>query len=239
MRTLESLALWAEKDLLTEQGRSDWGFLGYVRCTFDSGKVIRDDSAWQQTDAVASFELDELLYSLATAENGFVLHSAQDMFNFCRPRLHDHIPYSFNRECWGFRYLTDEYAWFIGCTPWNERCHFTVYCYVREKIFGTLAKERGLPESCHGVLRYTGERIRIRFGDSEFESFPQYGGNATENRRFASEQNSTKGLTTEQVAAMENGVVFGWESPYANVRNYDKDGHFAVSEEQERGGWRR
>lgn len=239
MRTLESLAMWVEKDLLTEQGRKDYGFLGYVRCTFESEKVIRDNSAWQQTDPMASFELDELVYTLATAENGFILHSVQDMFNYCRPRLHDHIPYSFNRECWGFRILTDGYVWYIACTPWNERCHFTVYCYVREKLFGALAKDRGLPENCYGVLRYTGERILIRFGDSGFESFPQFGGNASENRRFASEQNKEKKLTTEQVAAMEQGVIFGWDSPYANVSNYDKDGHFVMPEETEKGGWRR
>ena len=29
---------------------------------------------------------------------------------------------------------------------------------------------------------------------------------------------------------MENGSVYGWDTPMADVRNYDKDGHYFPQE---------
>ena len=95
-----------------------------------------------------------------------------------------------------------------------------------------LAKEKGLPEFCYGVLKYTGERILIRYGEDLYDSFPQYGGNMVENREYATEQNQALNLTIEQVAAMENGVIFGWDTPVANPKYYDENGHFYVPVEE-------
>ena len=95
-----------------------------------------------------------------------------------------------------------------------------------------LAKDKGLPETCYGVLKYTGERILIRYGEDLYDSFPQYGGNMVENRAYANEQNEALNLSIEQVAAMENGVIFGWDTPVANPKNYDENGHFYVPVEE-------
>jgi hypothetical protein len=37
---LESLALWAEKDLLTEEGNENIGFLSAVRLWFENGTLM-------------------------------------------------------------------------------------------------------------------------------------------------------------------------------------------------------
>lgn len=237
MRRLEPLALWDERELFTEQGKKERGFLGYIRCCFifDDSTVQKDDSEWSNTDPVIEYELEDMLHILATEDEGYVLKSPQDMTNFCRERLHDHIPYSFNRECWGFRYLTEDRVWYLALTPWNERQHFTVYGYDRAALMGGMAKERNLPENCYGVLRFTGERIFIRFGASGFESFPQFGGNISESRAFANEKNADAKLTAGQVAAMENGVIYGWDTPLAVPGNYDKEGHFMMPEDNKGG----
>ena len=97
-----------------------------------------------------------------------------------------------------------------------------------------LAELRGLPENCYGVNPYTGERIRVRFGADAFESFPQYGADKEVNRKFANEQNSIAGITNAQVSAMVNGIIYGWETPMADVKNYDENGYFEVVGKEER-----
>ena len=99
-------------------------------------------------------------------------------------------------------------------------------------LMTALAARVGLPERCYGVQLFTGERILIRYGEDSYELFPQYGCNATENRKHATERNRELDVTPAQVAAMENGSVYGWDTPMADVRNYDKDGHYFPMEEQ-------
>ena len=31
---------------------------------------------------------------------------------------------------------------------------------------------------------------------------------------------------------MENGVIFGWDTPVANPKNYDENGHFFIPVEE-------
>ena len=81
-------------------------------------------------------------------------------------------------------------------------------------LMSALAKAKGLPETCYGVMLYTGECIRIRFGADRYESLPQFSNKALENRGYANEQNEASGITPTQVAAMENGVIYGWDTPY-------------------------
>lgn len=55
-----------------------------------------------------------------------------------------------------------------------------------------------------------------------------------DNRRFADEQNQALNLSAEQVSAMENGVIYGWDTPAADPGNYDENGHFYVPVEEPR-----
>jgi hypothetical protein len=237
---LESLALWDEKSLFTEQGETEKGFIGWLKGSFDEDRLILSDMVMSGDNIcpMIRYELESLGIFLTSEDAEYMLRSVSDLNGFCRVKLHDHIPYSFNRECWGFRVLTEDYAWYIALTPWNPARVVTIYCYVRKVLMSSLAKAKGLPEYCHGVLKYTGERILIRFGADIYDSFPQYGSNTVENREYANEQNSALGLTVEQVAAMENGVIYGWDTPMSNPVNYDESGHFYIPTEEVK-GWRR
>ena len=89
-----------------------------------------------------------------------------------------------------------------------------------------LARRRGLPEGCYAVLRCTGERIYIRYGADTYDVFPQYGRKMTENLTYAMEQNAQLGITLQQMSAMEGGVIYGWETPMANIHYYNEEGHY-------------
>lgn len=197
---LERLALWAEKSLFTEQGETDKGFVGWLKGNFGTGELsLSDMEPAGDGDRMLRYEIESLCIFLASESAGYMLRALADLKAFCRDKVHDHIPYAFNRECLGFRVLTDDYAWYIALTPWNAKRQFCFYCYDRKALMTALAKEKGLPESCYGVLKYTGERIRIRYGEDMYESFPQYGGNMVENRAFADEQNAETHLTKRAI----------------------------------------
>ena len=233
---LEHLALWEERYLFTEQGEPEKGFIGWFKGYFDEDRLVFPDMVMLgEADEMIRYELNSLCMFLVSESAGYMLRTLSDMTAFCRDKLHDHIPYSFNRECWGFRILTDEYAWYIALTPWNDKRQLSVYCYDRHKLMSYLAKQKGLPEYCYGILKYTGERMIIRYGEDGYESFPQYGGNATENRKYAAEQNKALKVTDEQVAAMEKGVIFGWDTIVADPHNYDENGYFCVPENATKG----
>ena len=224
--TLEALKLWAEKDLLMDDGKPELGFIGYFKGLFtahglDFSPVLLCPDSMELQAAFSM--LTRFLQS--EAAHGVLLDKLR-METFCRDRLHDHIPYSFNRECWGFRILTDRYAWYLACTPWNEKRQFAIYCYDRATLMAALASMRGLPESCYGVLPFTGERIRIRFGEDRYEDFPQYGADQTANRQYAEDQNAPLGIPPQQMAAMENGAIYGWDTPMADPNHYDEGGHY-------------
>lgn len=223
---LESLKMWAEKDLLLEEGREEYGFLGFIKGILSDKEMRCETHMRIAVGAELRYEYERILLFLQSEEAGFVLLDIPSMNRYCADRLHDHVPYSFNRECWGFRIVNEGYVWYLGCTPWNEKKSFTLFCYDRKKLMEALSRDKGLPESCYGTLSFTGERIRIRFGEDQYESFPQYGCNITENKAFAEEQNKPFRITAAQVAAMENGSIYGWDTPMAEPKNYDDGGHF-------------
>ena len=37
---------------------------------------------------------------------------------------------------------------------------------------------------------------------------------------------------------MVNGIIYGWETPMADVKNYDENGYFEIAEKEERKGKR-
>ena len=233
---LESLKLWVEKDLLSEEGNADYGFLGFISGVFANDDIEYNTTAISDYSVDFQYEFSTLIRFLQSEAAEYFIRDLKSMTRYCDDRFHDHIPYPFNRECWGFRVLTEKYAWYIGCTPWNERRHFSIYCYDRNILMNMLANDRGLPAACYGVLRFTGERIYIRFGEDSFDAFPQYGGNSIANKDFAREQNQTRGVSFAQQVAMENGVIFGWDTPVADPTNYDENGHWYISTHQGKGG---
>jgi hypothetical protein len=43
------------------------------------------------------------------------------MSDYCRSHPHARVPYKFNRECWGFRVLTNKYAWYVSMYSLERR----------------------------------------------------------------------------------------------------------------------
>jgi len=228
---VEGLTLWDETDLYENKHTKDYGYLG------EGYGFFTGDALSFCSECSDSEELNEVIDFLQSEDAGYILKSQQSLQNYCDSHLHDHIPYHFNCECWAFRVMTESNVWYLFCTPWNERKAFFLHGFVREPLFAAFSAERGLPESCVGVLPFSGERIRIRFGDGELERFPQFGANMEENKIWADEQNKTRKITIEQQRAMENGAVYGWEKPVALPQNYDKDGFYSPGEEMTKTTW--
>ena len=227
---LESLDLWEEQDLFRERKRDELGFIGSVRIRFSDGETMIDSSALPEQEGLYCV-CDEFFSFLSSEQGGYLFKSRAAMEAFCEDHFRSHIPYSFNRECLGFRILTDDFAFYIACTPWNEKCEAVVYVYDRHLLMTALASKHRLPESCFGVLPYTGERIRIRFGMREVERFPQYGCNTLENSVFADNENKISKVSKRQRCAMECGVMYGWHHPLADPAGYDEEGNFVGKDE--------
>lgn len=227
---LESIAIWDEKELFYDTAAENplYGLHGSFRGCFSDTGILQTkyEQAGGQNRREVEQQFSFLCHFLMSESGAYLFRSQKDMEYYCAEHLHDHVLYPFNRECWGFRVFDGDYAWYIACTPWNRGRQFTVYCYDRKVLMTELARRRGLPEGCHAVLKFTGERIYIRFGADSFEVFPQYGGKMSENLAYAIEQNEPQGITVRQMAAMEGGAVYGWETPMASILNYDEEGHF-------------
>lgn len=226
---LEKIALWIEQTLFAEQENSKLGYLGFVRGVFGDEKLDINASGFNM-GSETQYEYETLLCFLSSELGHYLFKSKSAMEAYCREHLQCHIPYSYNRECWGFRVLTDNRIWYIACTPWNEKKQFCIYAYDRSVLMRELAKSRELPEVCYALNPFDGTRIRIRFGEVGFEEFPQYGTNKQENEKYVTEQNKELKVSKPQTSAMVCGVIYGWESPLSSPLNYDKDGYYAPQE---------
>ncbi len=229
---LESLAIWDEKELFEESRGSDKGYRGYAKYIFEGEGITLRADRMKFISIEEQRELEELFIFLKKPEAGFLLRSLADMTVCCEDKMNDHIPYSFDRECYGFRVIGDGITWYISCTVWNERCHFTIYAYGREAIRKHLAGKRGLPDFCHGIYPFTGEQITICFGERSFLRFPQFGGNVSVNEQRVNEENKRLKVTKAQRSAMENGIIYGWDTPAAKVENYDSEGRYCPEEKE-------
>lgn len=231
---LDSIALWDETKLFFEQGSREIGFMGYLKCIFTEDTVKVSSDCLSPITPDDKYDLENLFRFLETEDGGFLLRSLSDMISYCEKHSRNHIPYPFDRECFGFRVMDEGIVWYISCTPWNERCHFAVYGYMRDSLFSAMSKVKGLPTMCYGVLGFTGERIKIYYGVREVERFPQYGGDGNANSRYADEENSKMKVTKAQRSAMENGALFGWDTPMSEVSDYNKDGQYCPGEEKKK-----
>ena len=225
----ESLALWEEKNLFDERTDNAKGYMGCIRGAFEENIRRLENVAWlKKIDDTMSFhsEFEALFHFLESEKANFILRSISDADIFCKSSLHDHIPCPFNRERWGWRVLTDKYIWYVALTPWNPKCQFMLYCYYRNMLMNYLAKKKSLPEICYCLLKYTGEIILVQYGTYTYSVLSQYGRNALKNRIIANELNNALQISVAQSAAMENGLIFGWDTPVADPSNYDEEGYY-------------
>ena len=228
---LEELKLWRERELLCEEIPKEYGLLGVIYGVFRDGTI---DCA---TDFPMGFNKDiqcefGKLVSYLQNEGEYFLKDLDRLTAYCKARPHAHVPYKFSRECWGFRVLTDRFAWYISCTPWNDGRHFTVYSYDREILMTQLAEEKGLPCECCAVLPFTGERIIIRYGADSYTVCSENDETADCNKIIVMAQNGMYGASKAQVSAMLNGVLYGWDTPMADPKRYDENGYLKPNDER-------
>ena len=221
---LESAKLKEEKDLFftMENETKDYGCIGHLRGDFGTGKEfwttwfpntcheLNDDHFKTIFDAV----INEL------RKDGQVLSGRCNMFNYAHTKHDCKLTESIYKDsAWGFRILTQDYAFYLNCTPVHGDYNFYCYCFDKSKLMNKLAADRGLPTFCYGSLPTEGKLIRIDFAESGYTPVRN-----DESNKTAKEMNEKIGVTPAQAEAMLAGSMFGWNVPAANPKNYDKDG---------------
>lgn len=81
-----------------------------------------------------------------------------------------------------------------------------------------------LPEKCYGVLPSTNELIMIKRGEKGY--YPQNPENTPWSAENVDTLNERMGISKGQRIAMQNGSMFGWDTPSANPDNYDGNGNW-------------
>lgn len=172
---LERTVLWAEKDLFLEDGDPAIGFLGFLHGCFGENGLQTDENLPETVRA----EYAEVLHFLCSPDARRILFGKVQMEGYCRNRRKSHVPMAFGRECWGFRILNENLAWYLACTPWNDRRQFSLFVYDRMTLMTALAARVGLPERCYGetVMAIelapdgSGYRAKTRF--AKFSNIPE------------------------------------------------------------------
>ena len=82
----------------------------------------------------------------------------------------------------------------------------------------------GLPDLCFSVLPGSGDLICIRRGESGYYPSDWNTGDPERNRELADFNNWKLGVTQAQRMAMENGSMFGWDTPGADPKAYGPAG---------------
>ncbi len=219
---LEPVETEAEELLFYSDKEKDeaLGTIGHLRIDFgSSGEEFYcswfDHANSKMNDSYFKGVFDMFIDDLRTG----VLKSRTEMRRFCRDREDCRNTHSYTEDCWGFRVLTNKYAYYIRCmpTPGDYECY--VYCYETARLMAHLAGEKGMPTHCYSTLPSTGEPIMIRYAERGYYPFQLPDGATVE------ELNKAIGVTYEQRQAMEAGSMFGWRVPGADPKNYKKQEH--------------
>ncbi|MDD4414854.1 MAG: hypothetical protein PHR14_10000 [Oscillospiraceae bacterium] len=112
------------------------------------------------------------------------------------------------------------------CEIGDNLYHICQFAEIMEKNRNSYAPEKPmLPEVCHSTLPSSGELIVIKFGESGYFRSEFSTDDAEQNRMFADDRNKKQGITKAQEAAMLAGSLYGWFTPAANPKNYNRQGH--------------
>ena len=99
-----------------------------------------------------------------------------------------------------------------------------------------LAGEKGLLCECFAVLPFTGERIIIKYGADSYILCSENDETTDCNKIIVMAQNGMYGVSKAQVSAMLNGVLYGWDTPLADPKQYDENGYLKIYDDRtERG----
>lgn len=224
MIMLQGTCLCEERGLFytTKDESEELGCIGHLRGDFGAnGKEFH--SNWfphrceEKNDDGFKIILDAIVNEMRT--DGHILSNRASMFNNCYPNSHCRLIEAHTDMCWGFRYLTRDYAFYIRCLPLISDYNFYIYCYHKDTLMNALSKRRGLPRYCYSYLPTTKEEIRIDFAEHGYTPYRIQG-----NARAANEMNRELGVSPAQVEAMKVGSMFGWNVPGADPKSYDSAG---------------
>lgn len=157
----EELLFYSDKERDAALGtighlRIDFGRSGEeFNCTwFDHANSGKNDSYFKES-------FDMFIDDLRTG----VLKSRTEMRKFCYRKDECRNSHSYTEDCWGFRVLSDRYAYYIRCTPGAGDYECYIYAYDKTHLMEFLAEEKKLPEHCYSRLASTGEPILIRYAE--------------------------------------------------------------------------
>ena len=131
------------------------------------------------------------------------------------------IRYSWNEErvrtC---RYI-DNYHVEIG----NNLYHICEFAERMEQNGNTVIPLRSsLPEQCYVFVQTENCVGIVKKGESGFYRTDIQGGKPSETNALVNEMNEKLGLSKGQAKAMKAGSMFGWDTPAADPKSYDKNG---------------
>ena len=92
-----------------------------------------------------------------------------------------------------------------------------------------------LPEKCFSVLPSTGALIIIERDKQSYEVSPVAHFRGQTPQQSADVLNGNMGVTKAQEAAMLAGSMFGWDTPAADPKNYDRQGRPIKPRHHDRG----
>ena len=99
---------------------------------------------------------------------------------------------------------------------------------IKEKNMELNIDAKGLPAYAYARSPYTGGIVRIVRGERAL-----FGVN---NQTCVDELNAAAGVTRAQAAAMYNGAMCGWGTPYSDPTNYSETGSYVGPETEEPNG---
>ena len=131
------------------------------------------------------------------------------------------IHYSWNEEqirtC---RYI-DDYHVEIG----SNLYHICEFAERMEQNGNTVIPLRSsLPEQCYVFVQTENCVGIVKKGESGFYRTDIQGGKPSETNALVNEMNEQLGLSKGQAEAMKAGSMFGWDTPAADPKSYDKNG---------------
>ena len=81
-----------------------------------------------------------------------------------------------------------------------------------------------LPEQCYVFVQTENCVGIVKKGESGFYRTDIQGGKPSETNALVNEMNEKLGLSKGQAEAMKAGSMFGWDTPAADPKSYDKNG---------------
>ena len=231
---LESVKLKEEELLCYSQTNEpiELGCIGHLRGDFgSSGKEFNvtwfDHANKDKNDSYFKAVFDEIIDEFR-ANKGLLLDRV-GMFNYCCEHPDCRNTHSYTDQCWEFRVLTNDHAFYIRCTPAVGDYNLYVYAYDKDMLMNRLSQERGLPRYCYSYLPTTREEIRIDFAENGYCPYRKITSD-----RSAKEMNRELGVMPAQAEAMLCGSMFGWNTSGTDPKNYDEKGKLLPKSKSDR-----